>query len=210
MIAGKIIPAIATTTCMVTGLVCLELYKVVQLMEPLAAAKAAAEARPAVPGALEAYTQLQVKSIEQLRNSFVNTAVNVYSASEPGPPKRTRTVKFDPVAGGPVRAQPEGFSRWDKIVVRGQGNMTPAQFEAWLKRELKVDVSMMTVGQLILYAPSLYKTHLASRADRPLSSIYEEVKKAPILPGRKYIMLDCSVSDDEGDVLIPQVQLFFE
>ena len=45
---------------MVTGLVCIELYKVVQLKGPLAAAKAAAEVRPAVPGAQEAYAQLQV------------------------------------------------------------------------------------------------------------------------------------------------------
>ncbi|CDJ43906.1 Uba1 gene product-related, related, partial [Eimeria tenella] len=89
-IAGRIVPALATTTAAVTGLVALELLK-------LAAAAA--------------------RCCSSYKNAFLNLALPLLLFSEPMPPIRHVDKDYDPIAGGPVRAIPQGFTCWDKIEV---------------------------------------------------------------------------------------------
>ena len=146
---------------------------------------------------------------------------------EPGAPKRTKSIPFDPIACGPVKARPEGFTRWDKIVIPASaGVVTPAQLVAWFEREQGLGVNMVTSGRSILYNPMLFKRHREERANQPLVTLARagaaalEAKSGAASPAvaapsntaervaRNYLVLDVSCFDDDGDVLVPQLQLY--
>jgi ubiquitin-activating enzyme E1 len=66
-IAGRIIPAIATTTALVTGLICLELYKIVG-------------------------TPRKELKIDAYKNGFINLAIPFMTLSEPTTPSKTKAM----------------------------------------------------------------------------------------------------------------------
>jgi len=95
MIAGKIIPAIATTTAMITGAVSSELYKFVQGMT----------------------------NIGKFKNSFINLALPSIMFTEPDDVKKIKSKDYDPIMGGAVIALPEGYTVYDKTLVN-EGSLT--------------------------------------------------------------------------------------
>ena len=105
--AGKIVPALATTTACVAGLQALELLKIVELRN--------------IRGVVEKSKLKAEKDIESFKNAFLNLSVPQINFSEPGVPK---LYKFSDKAE---------FTIWDRISVEGKSKSIHSLSEDLLK-----------------------------------------------------------------------------
>ena len=94
MIAGKIIPAIATTTASITGLVALQIYVI-----------------------------LTTNKIETMRNAFLNLAMGLFVLTEPQEKVCQKDKDYDPILLSAVKAIPPNWTVWDKIELNGSMTM---------------------------------------------------------------------------------------
>lgn len=182
LIAGKIIPAIATTTAMVVGAVGVEIIKnILKLNHSLH------------------------------KNSFMNLALPLWLFSDPEPPVQHRDKLLDEELGAPVKAIPPStsisnvdFTSWDKINVKGP--ITIAEFRRFFESSYKVTISMIEVGGKLVY--NKFTKDSAERLSWDMAKAYEKVSGQSYPKLRKYMQVEVQGELIEGgvDVRMPTVK----
>lgn len=185
MIAGKIIPAIATTTAAVCGLVMIELLKL-----------------------------LQGKPLEAFKDSSNNLGLNMYFMQEPMPPVKSKD-EYDPINMAETKCQPPGFSKWDKTMIDEGDLSVQQFLDAFKSvTGLNCTLLLHGVSEidgpqkgLMLYDSNAWKAELktlyASKMDSNLVEwIKERYSESPVevlAANRKYVELQVSCENDDGE-----------
>uniref|UniRef100_A0A7S4D0L7 E1 ubiquitin-activating enzyme n=1 Tax=Eutreptiella gymnastica TaxID=73025 RepID=A0A7S4D0L7_9EUGL len=182
-ISGRIIPAMITTTALITGFVCLQLYKLAMK-----------------------------KSMQSFRNVYVNLAVPCVIQSEPQKPPQvyylpastegsaaasssTTSIASDPLVG-------QSFTLWDRLDLNVGRDISLTQFLGAFKNKYHMSIVMMSHGAVLIYHPTLALPSAAY--DMPLTIMLSRLFGIELGPTRKYVDFTVNCDSLTGQQ-IPQV-----
>lgn len=201
MIAGKIIPAIATTTAFVTGLVCIELYKLVKIgiTDPPKDHDGAAWARLNSDTYSKDNMKMAEKKLELFKNGFANLALPFFAFSEPiSAPKAE-------MGGG------RKWTLWDRFDVNEGKDISLESFLQLFKDSYGLEISMISCGVSMLYSSFTSAAKLKERMPMALSEVASSVGKMEFTSTQKYLVLEVCCNDDTGeDVEVPYIRYCFK
>jgi len=181
LVAGKIIPAIATTTAMITGFVQLEILKYIKQ----------------VP-------------LEKHRMATVNLAVNNYTLEMlPDPIKKKSGM--DPATQMEVKAVPENWTTWDKVKIEADDVTLEKFLDVFKTQHHGCSIDTLTSSDGKLLYLWTDKTSFEKNKKRKLTEVYEEVSGPIFPLTRKYVVLEGSGEDpDSNTALIPRIIYHFK
>lgn len=164
LIAGRIIPAIATTTALVSGLVFIELYKLVQ----------------------------GFNTLEPFKNGFINLALPFFGFSTPMPVPKLKYYDNE-------------FTIWDRFEIKK--DMTLKEFIDYFKNEHKLEITMISQGNTLLYSFFLSKEKREERLGLKMTEVVKRVSKRRIESWVKSLVFELCCNDDKDeDVEVPYVR----
>jgi len=137
-------------------------------------------------------------------------AVNIFAFTEPDEAKRTKSKEYDPVMCGPIKAIPEGYTNYDKVIVNVGSSLTFQQFIEYFKNKLNVEVTMVACGNVSLYNAYMPGGKHAARLPMAIEKVYDEICQEDKVK-KNYLVLDIGGSTEDGaDFTMPPIKYIFK